>query len=61
MKVGQCAPQGLDVTAGMKCASLDGDADRIVYFFNDAGKKLEYPGLMFSFTISVLESQPSCM
>lgn len=33
VKVNQCAPEGLELKEGMKCASLDGDADRIVYYF----------------------------
>lgn len=33
VKVNQCPPEGIQLTAGMKCASFDGDADRIVYFY----------------------------
>ncbi|XP_052250304.1 phosphoacetylglucosamine mutase-like [Dreissena polymorpha] len=33
VKVGQCVPDGVALSEGMKCASFDGDADRIVYFF----------------------------
>lgn len=32
VKVQQCAPDGLAVAEGQKCASLDGDADRVVYY-----------------------------
>ncbi|KAK7508746.1 hypothetical protein BaRGS_00000312 [Batillaria attramentaria] len=35
VKIQQCAPEGLKVEPGMRCASFDGDADRIVYFFLD--------------------------
>ncbi|KAL3863434.1 hypothetical protein ACJMK2_005191 [Sinanodonta woodiana] len=35
VKTGQCAPNGIPVKAGVKCASFDGDADRIVYFYVD--------------------------
>ncbi|WAR21522.1 AGM1-like protein [Mya arenaria] len=37
VKINQCAPDGLTLKEGMKCASFDGDADRIVYFFQGAG------------------------
>jgi phosphoacetylglucosamine mutase len=35
VKVQQKAPEGLPLTVGMRCASFDGDADRIVYFYVD--------------------------
>lgn len=35
VKVQQCAPDGLKLEVGMRCASFDGDADRIVYFYLD--------------------------
>ncbi|KAL4232056.1 Phosphoglucomutase-3 [Mactra antiquata] len=39
VKVNQCSPNGINLTPGMKCASYDGDADRIVYFFMGADNK----------------------
>ncbi|XP_052773208.1 phosphoacetylglucosamine mutase-like isoform X2 [Mya arenaria] len=39
VKINQCAPDGLTLKEGMKCASFDGDADRIVYFFQGADGK----------------------
>ncbi|KAK3724303.1 hypothetical protein RRG08_043300 [Elysia crispata] len=33
VKVGQCPPSGIDLQQGMRCASFDGDGDRIVYFY----------------------------
>ena len=39
VKVGQAAPLGITLEQGMKCASFDGDGDRIVFFFmNSDGK-----------------------
>ncbi|XP_041369349.1 phosphoacetylglucosamine mutase-like [Gigantopelta aegis] len=35
VKIKQQAPRGLTIKPGMKCASFDGDADRIVYFYTD--------------------------
>ncbi|KAL8587749.1 hypothetical protein ACOMHN_020967 [Nucella lapillus] len=35
VKVQQCAPDGLKMEPGVKCASFDGDADRIVYYYLD--------------------------
>ncbi|XP_076470060.1 phosphoacetylglucosamine mutase-like [Babylonia areolata] len=35
VKVQQCAPDGLKIEPGMRCASFDGDADRIVYYYLD--------------------------
>ena len=37
VKVKQCAPAGMpaDLPANTRCVSVDGDADRIVYFFTD--------------------------
>ncbi|KAI9104473.1 hypothetical protein DFS34DRAFT_603289 [Phlyctochytrium arcticum] len=42
VKVGQGKPDGFELKPGMRCASLDGDADRIVYWYcdNDARFKL---------------------
>ncbi|TPX57591.1 hypothetical protein PhCBS80983_g03726 [Powellomyces hirtus] len=33
VKVGQKKPDGFDLQPGMRCASLDGDADRIVFWY----------------------------
>lgn len=33
VKVGQCPPAGFDLQPGMRCASFDGDGDRIIYFY----------------------------
>ncbi|KAJ3177171.1 Phosphoacetylglucosamine Mutase [Geranomyces variabilis] len=33
VKVGQKKPDGFDLKPGMRCASLDGDADRIVFWY----------------------------
>jgi len=39
VKVQQTAPESMTLESGMRCASFDGDADRIVYFYkNDMGK-----------------------
>lgn len=40
MKVGQTVPNGLpELAPYVRCVSVDGDADRVVYFFvDDAGK-----------------------
>jgi phosphoacetylglucosamine mutase len=34
--VSQKASRGLEGTRGDRCASFDGDADRIMYFYNEA-------------------------
>uniref|UniRef100_A0A8D0L3V9 Phosphoacetylglucosamine mutase n=1 Tax=Sphenodon punctatus TaxID=8508 RepID=A0A8D0L3V9_SPHPU len=36
VKVHQKPPQGIEVKPNERCCSFDGDADRIVYFYNDA-------------------------
>ncbi|XP_047659790.1 phosphoacetylglucosamine mutase-like [Tachysurus fulvidraco] len=36
VKVQQKPPQGMDMTAGQRCCSFDGDADRIVYYYKDS-------------------------
>ncbi|KAI1897261.1 hypothetical protein AGOR_G00081490 [Albula goreensis] len=36
VKVQQRPPQGVEMNAGERCCSFDGDADRIVYYFNDS-------------------------
>jgi phosphoacetylglucosamine mutase len=35
--VNQCKPENLDAPRGTRCCSLDGDADRIVYYFESEG------------------------
>ena len=35
VKINQKKPLGLDITPGQRCASLDGDADRIVFYFQN--------------------------
>ncbi|CAL8313633.1 unnamed protein product [Lota lota] len=35
VKVQQNSPKGIDMKAGERCCSFDGDADRIVYYYND--------------------------
>ncbi|CAI8033193.1 Phosphoacetylglucosamine mutase [Geodia barretti] len=37
VKSGQKAPKGVEFLAGDRCASFDGDADRIVYFWKNQG------------------------
>ena len=37
MKGTQTAPNGVEFLAGDRCASFDGDADRIVYFCKNSG------------------------
>ncbi|KAK2164180.1 hypothetical protein LSH36_68g16012 [Paralvinella palmiformis] len=39
VKIQQMAPQGLTLGLGMRCASFDGDADRIVFYYLDQGEK----------------------
>ncbi|XP_036406214.1 phosphoacetylglucosamine mutase [Megalops cyprinoides] len=36
VKVQQRPPQGVRMSAGERCCSFDGDADRIVYYYNDS-------------------------
>ncbi len=36
VKVSQKSPRGLESSKGSRCASFDGDADRVMYFYNDA-------------------------
>lgn len=38
MKGGQIAPNGIEFVVGDRCASFDGDADRIVYFCKNSGE-----------------------
>ncbi len=37
VKMKQCAPKGMQLAANQAACSLDGDADRIVFYFVDAG------------------------
>lgn len=39
VKAQQAPPQGIQNEVGERCASFDGDADRIVYFYKDKEKK----------------------
>lgn len=36
VKTSQRAPEGMEFSAGEKCVSFDGDADRIVYFYKNS-------------------------
>ncbi|KAK3517885.1 hypothetical protein QTP70_026212 [Hemibagrus guttatus] len=36
VKVQQKPPQGMDMRPGQRCCSFDGDADRIIYYYNDS-------------------------
>ncbi|XP_066524593.1 phosphoacetylglucosamine mutase [Hoplias malabaricus] len=36
VKVQQKSPKGMGMEAGQRCCSFDGDADRIVYYYNDS-------------------------
>lgn len=38
VKLNQAKPEGMDLKPGMRACSLDGDADRIVYYYVDNGK-----------------------
>ncbi len=35
----QTPPKGIEYAVGDTCVSFDGDADRIVYFYKDSGKR----------------------
>jgi len=35
VKMSQTSPERMVISEGEKCVSFDGDADRIVYFFQD--------------------------
>ena len=37
-QVEQRSPKGLESVVGERCCSFDGDADRVMYFFNDGDK-----------------------
>jgi len=37
VKVSQGAPQGLEMVEGVRCVSVDGDADRVLYYYKSAG------------------------
>ena len=41
VKTNQKAPNGLDLQPGLRCASFDGDADRIVYYCQDESGKFQ--------------------
>ena len=38
MKTNQSAPVGLEMLPGVRYASLDGDADRLIYYYKSEGK-----------------------
>jgi len=38
VKTNQKAPPGIEAGDGVQCASLDGDADRLMFFYNKGGK-----------------------
>lgn len=40
VKVQQCAPHGVPRITNARCVSVDGDADRIVYYYIDKYDKL---------------------
>lgn len=40
VKVQQCAPHGVPRITNARCVSVDGDADRIVYYYIDECDKL---------------------
>lgn len=35
VKVQQVAPEGMTLTPNTRCVSVDGDADRVVYYYSD--------------------------
>ena len=37
-QVEQRSPKGLESVVGERCCSFDGDADRVMYFFNDGDR-----------------------
>ncbi|XP_051165493.1 phosphoacetylglucosamine mutase [Leptopilina boulardi] len=39
VKIEQCPPSNLPVISNMRCVSIDGDADRIVYYYTDEENK----------------------
>lgn len=39
VKMQQCAPHGVPKITNARCVSVDGDADRIVYYYIDANDK----------------------
>ncbi|GFG37410.1 hypothetical protein Cfor_04283 [Coptotermes formosanus] len=39
VKIQQCAPHGVPKSTNARCVSIDGDADRIVYYYIDANDK----------------------
>ena len=36
VKVDQCPPRGMEGIKGQRCVSVDGDAGRVIYFYNRA-------------------------
>lgn len=38
VKVNQRFPEGVEGKPGVRCASLDGDADRLLYYYMNSGK-----------------------
>lgn len=53
VKVTQAPPEGMSYSEGEKCVSFDGDADRIVYFYKNAGN--------FTDMVSFAGPSRSCM
>lgn len=39
VKIQQCAPHGVPKSTNARCVSVDGDADRIVYYYIDTNDK----------------------
>jgi len=39
VKIEQCAPYGVPKSTNARCVSVDGDADRIVYYYIDTNDK----------------------
>jgi hypothetical protein len=39
VKIQQCAPEGVPQKTNARCVSVDGDADRIVYYYTDTHGK----------------------
>jgi hypothetical protein len=39
VKIQQCAPRGVPKSPSARCVSVDGDADRIVYYYIDTNDK----------------------
>lgn len=41
MKIFLESPQGLQISKEKRCASLDGDADRLIYFYLTSSRSIE--------------------